>query len=239
MTAKTSEPEIFPVICVDGLTATGKGTLARRLAHTMGWHLLDSGTLYRCVGILGSERSLNNEDGESYGKLASELDVTFDTSLERVLVFLEGRDRTEEVRSEKAGELASLVARLPQVRKALLPFQRSQVRSPGLIADGRDMGMVVFPDAPVKFFLTADIEERVRRRQAEMKGQSSRIRSSGPLQVAELVLARDARDQGRRVSPVEPAPDSCVVDTTKMTPAEVFAQAVDEIEKRLSQWQAK
>ena len=205
------------VLAIDGPSGSGKGTVAARVASLLGWHLLDSGALYRLVGLAASRRGIDLADECAVADCARDLDVVF----EKDKVLLEKQDVTNEIRSEKAGATASKVGALPQVRQALLERQRAFATPPGLVADGRDMGTVVFPDAQVKVFLTASAEERARRRYNQLieKGFSANLASL----VAEI-RERDERDATRAVAPLKPAADAVCVDSTAMTVDEVVAE---------------
>jgi cytidylate kinase len=198
------------VIAVDGPAASGKGTIAAGVARALGFHRLDSGALYRLVALaaLGAGTGL---DGEApLAALARALDARFDGGT----VSLAGRDVTEAIRSEAVGEAASRVARFPAVRAALTERQRAFRRPPGLVADGRDMGTVIFPDATVKVFVTASPEERAERRHKQLieKGNSVSIQS-----LLRDIRERDARDAGRAAAPLAAAADATILDTTRMT----------------------
>jgi len=203
-----------PVIAIDGPSGSGKGTVARLLAGRLGWHLLDSGALYRLVAMAGAARGLAADDEGGYAAVASALDVQFETDSsgnERVL--LEGREVTLELRTESAGAAASRVAAMPQVRAALLGRQRAFAAPPGLIADGRDMGTVVFSKAPVKVFLTASPEERALRRYKQLKEKGLTANLAG---LSQEILDRDRRDSTRPVAPLRPASDAVILDSTGM-----------------------
>ena len=198
-----------PVITIDGPSGTGKGTIAARVAEALGWHTLDSGALYRVLGLAATRAGVALDDAESLAGLAAELALTFDGG--RVL--LAGEDVSDAIRSETAGMAASRVAVHAPVRAALLDWQRAAARAPGLVADGRDMGTVVFPAADAKVFLTASAEERARRRCKQLKEQGLDL-------VFEDVLAdieaRDERDANRTVAPLRPAADAELVDTSDL-----------------------
>jgi cytidylate kinase len=208
-----------PVVTIDGPSGSGKGTISRAVAQHAGWNLLDSGALYRLVALAGMKRGLDPSDVNRHAQLAAQLDARFDVNpdgTERVL--LDGQDVTSELRSEEAGQGASRVAAWPEVRAALLDLQRSFARPPGLVADGRDMGTVVFPDAVLKIFLTATAEERARRRYKQLKDKGSDVSLAA---LSREIAERDQRDTTRAVSPLKPAPDAHVIDSTGLTVAEV------------------
>jgi cytidylate kinase len=212
-----------PVIAVDGPSGSGKGTVSRLLADRLGWHLLDSGALYRLVALAGAARSLAADDEPGHATLAAALDARFDVGPaggERVL--LGGREVTRELRAESTGNMASLVASMPAVRAALLDRQRAFAEPPGLVADGRDMGTVVFPAAGLKVFLTASAEERARRRYNQLKEKGLAANLAG---LSQEIQERDRRDSARSVAPLRPATDAVAIDSTGM-PVE---QVVDRI----------
>jgi len=217
---------MVPVICVDGPSGSGKGTLAQRLASHLGFHLLDSGALYRIVGFAALDQGIAWDDELSVTQIARDLDVTFVTSDLGVRVIYCGRDVTEPVRSVRGGEGASAVAAIPSVREALLARQRELAVAPGLIADGRDMGTVVFPDAPVKIFLEASAMARAQRRQSQLQLQGEDV--SLP-RLLEAIEARDTRDRTRSVSPLVPAEDAVIVDSTDLTADAVFERVLSHV----------
>jgi cytidylate kinase len=225
-------PEHVPVITVDGPSGSGKGTVCRLLARALGWRLLDSGALYRLVGLAARNHGVQFANHAALEVLAGHLDVQFiagDDAREEVRVVLEGEDVTELVRSEEVGALASEVAAIPGVRAALLARQRAFREGPGLVADGRDMGTVVFPQAELKVYLTASAEERAERRYKQLIGKGDAV--SLPRLVADIE-ARDRRDTERSVSPLRPAADAVVVDTTAMSVAAVLERLLAEVRER-------
>ena len=217
---------MVPVICVDGPSGSGKGTLAQRLASHLGFHLLDSGALYRIVGFAALDRGVAWDDEPSVTQIARDLDVSFVTTDLGVRVNYCGRDVTEPVRSVRGGEGASAVAAIPSVRDALLTRQRELAMAPGLVADGRDMGTVVFPDAPVKIFLEASALARAQRRQSQLQLQGEDV--SLP-RLLEAIEARDTRDRTRSVSPLVPADDAVIVDSTDLTANAVFERVMSHV----------
>ena len=213
-----------PVICIDGPSGAGKGTLSQRLATDLGWHLLDSGALYRVVGFAGRLAAVSLEDSDAVAGIARSLDVDFRPTDGGVSVWLAGEDVTANLRTEEGGRDASTVAALPAVREALLLRQQELARPPGLIADGRDMGTVVFPDAPLKIFLTASAEARAERRFHQLQGMGESVSLA---RLLTDIQQRDARDQSRTVSPLVPAEDAIIIDSTALSADEVLQVARD------------
>ena len=213
------------VIAIDGPSGSGKGTLARRIADTLGWHLLDSGALYRIVGAMCMRRGLDLLAEDQVAAMAGALSVEFAQG--RVMV--EELDLTDEIRTEDAGVHASQVAQHRAVRDAVLNLQRNFRRPPGLVADGRDMGTVVFPDAKLKIFLDASPEERAQRRYKQLKNKGLSVSLRGLL---EQIKERDARDRGRAVAPLKPAPDALVIDSTSMSIDSVYQLVMGEVRSR-------
>lgn len=200
----------IPVIAIDGPSASGKGTVAARVAASLAWHYLDSGALYRLTALAAQQRGLALDDEPALAALAAKLDVAF---LEG-MILLDGEDATETIRAEAIGEGASRVAVLPTVRTALLQRQRDFAHEPGLVADGRDMGSVVFPHAPLKIFLTASAEERANRRYKQLIAKGEKITLS---QILQDIEQRDARDRARSVAPLQQLPDALLLDTTRLS----------------------
>ena len=211
-----------PVICIDGPSGAGKGTLSQRLATDLGWHLLDSGALYRVVGFAGRLAAVSLEDSDAIAGIARSLDVDFEPTDGGVSVWLVDEDVTAHLRTEEGGRDASMVAALPAVREALLLRQQQLARSPGLIADGRDMGTVVFPRAPLKIFLTASAEARAERRFHQLQGMGDSVNLA---RLLTDIQQRDARDQSRNVSPLVPAEDAIIIDSTALSADEVLQAA--------------
>lgn len=205
----------IPVITVDGPSGTGKGTVCSFLADWLGWHFLDSGALYRLLALAAQKRGLPTTDITGLAQLAENLDIEFEVqgAGRLVKVVLDGEDATDAIRTEECGHAASVVAAIPEVRRALLSRQHGFHQAPGLVADGRDMGTVVFPTANLKIFLTASAEERAKRRHKQLKekGISANLRH-----LSADISARDERDSQRAVSPLKPAEDAVVIDTSEM-----------------------
>jgi cytidylate kinase len=215
----------IPIITIDGPSGSGKGTIARRVADRLGWHLLDSGALYRLVALAGLRKGVARTDQAGFERVAQQLDVRFGLSPDGgEQVWLEGEEVSSAIRTEQAGEGASQVAAMPGVRAALMERQRAFAMLPGLVADGRDMGTVVFPGAALKIYLTASAEERARRRynQLKDKGLDANLAALS-LDIAE----RDRRDASRPIAPLKPADDALIVDSTSMTIDAVLARVLE------------
>lgn len=203
---------MLPIITIDGPSGSGKGTIARRVAGALGLHLLDSGALYRLVALAGGRQGVAPDDAEGHATVARRLDVEFGVDGqgdERIL--LGGDDVTRQIRTETAGAEASRVAAMPAVRAALLDRQQAFARPPGLVADGRDMGTVVFPAAPLKIYLTASAEERARRRHKQLKEKGLTVNIAD---LSQEIRERDLRDSSRPVAPLRPADDAVILDST-------------------------
>lgn len=216
-----------PVVTIDGPSGSGKGTISRQLAETLGWHYLDSGALYRLVALAALRARVALTDEAGLAAVAARLQVRFATSGGVEQIWLGDAEVAVEVRSERTGEAASQVAAVPAVRAALLERQRAFAEAPGLVADGRDMGTVVFPAAPLKVFLTASAEERAMRRHKQLKEKG--IDVSLP-DLSWDIAQRDARDANRSVAPLKPAPDARVIDSTSLTPKEVVTRILQWLE---------
>jgi len=221
------------VVTIDGPSGSGKGTISRAVAHHVRWHLLDSGGLYRLVALAGIQNGLHPDDIYGHAQLASSMQMSFGVRPDGgELVTLFGRDVTLELRSEIAGQGASRVAAWPEVRSALLGCQRAFCRPPGLVADGRDMGSVVFPEAPLKIFLTATPAERALRRYKQLKDKGSDV--SLPA-LSREIAERDLRDSTRKASPLKAAPDAHVIDSTGLAIDEVVDRVL-ELGRNRSLW---
>lgn len=212
------------VITIDGPSGVGKGTLALSLADALGWHLLDSGALYRLTALRALDTDTPVDDDNRMAELARDLPVSF--RVDRgvgVSIDLDGRDVTRAIRDEQVSQVASQVAALPTVREALLQRQRDFRKPPGLVADGRDMGTVVFPDAALKLFLTASAEERTRRRVEQLSAFGRRAIFD---QIYSDITERDHRDATRAQSPLVPADDAVVIDTSDLSISQVLDRAM-------------
>ncbi len=215
--------QVAEVITIDGPSGSGKGTISRLLANKLGWHFLDSGALYRLVGLASRRHAIDFEDKQGLATLAAHLDVEFVSDDEgwETRIFLEGEDVTNGIRSEECGNDASRVAAVQVVRDALFERQRAFLRPPGLIADGRDMGTVIFPTARLKIFLTASLEERASRRYKQLKEKGLNANLAALLD--ELAI-RDERDKSRSAAPLVAAKDAVTIDTSNSGIDEVVAE---------------
>lgn len=210
-----------PVIAVDGPGGSGKGTVTQMLARKLGLHLLDSGAIYRLTALAATRQNVSLDDEVALIRVAASLDVAFEPTPEGepVKVSLAGEDVTADIRTEDCGNNASRIAVMQPVRDALLQRQRDFQLKPGLVADGRDMGTVVFPDAPVKIFLTASAQERARRRFSQLKAAGVDVSIDA---VLEEIRVRDERDMNRSAAPLKPADDAQVIDSTGLSIQEVL-----------------
>ena len=214
----------IPVLTIDGPSGSGKGTIARRVAEQLGWHLLDSGALYRLTGLAAQERGVS--DPAALGELAANLDIRFGSdSRGEEQVWLNGADVTAGLRTEDTGRLASGVAKVAEVREALVELQRGFRQLPGLVADGRDMGTNIFPDAPLKVFLTASAEERAKRRYKQLRDKGIDVSLAA---LSRDIEARDRQDSQRAVAPLRPADDARELDSSHLT--------IDEVADTVMRW---
>lgn len=221
-----------PVITIDGPSGSGKGTVSRMLSQKLGWSILDSGAIYRVLALASMHHQIAPENEESLVPLAAHLDVQFiaDEMTGNSKIILEGEDVTHAIRSEEVGGHASKIASLPRVREALLRRQRAFREPPGLVADGRDMGTIVFPNADVKIFLTADAEERAKRRYLELKGKGADVKLDALLTDLKV---RDERDKNRETAPLIPAEDAYVIDSTDLTISQVLDAVLNYTHSKL------
>ena len=215
---------LAPVVTIDGPGGSGKGTLSSLVAAKLGWHLLDSGALYRIVAVSAQSQAIDLADENALVAMVADLQIAFIGDK----VDVNGSDLSDIIRTEETGVAASQVAALPGVRDAILALQKSFQRAPGLVADGRDMGTVVFPHSKAKIFLDASAEARADRRykQLKNKGLSVNLRD-----LLEQIQERDARDRGRAVAPLKPAADALIIDSTQMTIEEVLEKIMTEVSK--------
>ena len=216
---------MIPVLTLDGPSGVGKGTVASIIAQKLDWHLLDSGAIYRAFAIVARDNDIKIDDIDGLLKLANNFDISFklNSNHEPLNVYLNNVEVSSELRTEKTAALASQFAKIKPLRKVLLVKQRQFKKIPGLVADGRDMGTVVFPDAPFKVFLTAEIEERAKRRLKQL--QESGITGNISQTLTE-VQKRDERDINRQHSPLRPAKDALIIDTTNLTINEVTTKVM-------------
>ncbi|WMY95187.1 MAG: (d)CMP kinase [Arsenophonus sp.] len=219
-----------PVITVDGPSGVGKGTLSQALANELGWQLLDSGAIYRVLALAALYHNVDIKSEQALIPLAANLDVSFKPRDKTISVFLEGKEVSNEIRREKISNMASLTAIFPEVRKVLLNRQRKFRIKPGLIADGRDMGTVVFPDATIKIFLDATPGECARRRMEQLQKKGFDVKLSNLLVD---IKKRDFRDRNRVIAPLRPAKDAYILDSTKLSIKGVIKKALDYIKKRI------
>lgn len=222
----------IPVLTIDGPSGSGKGTISRAVAERLGWHYLDSGALYRAVGLAAAWEGIDLSDAEAVAQCAARTDIRFETGegAGEPHVIVNGKDATRQLRMETAGAAASAIAAHPPVRAALVELQHRFRRAPGLVADGRDMGTVIFPDAPYKVFLTASAEERARRRHKQLKEKGVSVNLDSLLHE---IAARDERDAGRAVAPLKPADDAVVVDSTGTPITEVIERVLSVLPDKL------
>lgn len=217
------------VITIDGPSGSGKGTVAGLLAEHLQWHLLDSGALYRVLAFAAEKHKISLDNEAALETLAANLDVQFLLDDNQPHIVLDATDITDAIRTEAVGANASKIAALPAVRSGLLRRQQDFLQPPGLIADGRDMGTVVFADAPLKIFLTANAEERARRRYLQLKEKGEAVTLSSLL---EEIRARDERDTNRAIAPLKPAEDAIILDSTTMTIEQVLEKILSEVAVR-------
>lgn len=217
-----------PVITIDGPGGSGKGTVALRLASELGWHFLDSGALYRLVAVAAMDRAIDARNETALAALAVDLDVRFGGSGEGMMIVLDGNYITGRLRSEEVSAFASELAAIPAVRAALVQRQRAFRLEPGLVADGRDMGTVIFPDAVLKIFLTASAEARAERRYKQLKEKGENVNLP---RLFRDIEKRDERDRSRSVSPLRPAEDAHVIDSTELSIDQVLEEVYNLLKK--------
>jgi len=220
-----------PVLTIDGPSGAGKGAVSAELARRLGWQVLDSGAVYRAVALAALEHDVSESDEPALVRLARDLPLDFRPADDGVEVLLDGRPVGPLLRSEDVSVMASRVAAIPAVRKALLELQRSCRRAPGLVADGRDMGTIVFPDAELKIFLEASVEERANRRYKQLKNKGENVILA---RLFQDMQERDRRDRERSVAPTLPADDAVVVDSTRMTLDQVIARIESLARERIA-----
>jgi cytidylate kinase len=222
------------VICLDGPSGVGKGTICLAVAKKLGWHILDSGSLYRITALQVSrefpEQSIYDVDAADIAEIALNLSVSYEEENDELVIFLDGEDITQLIRNEKIGAQASQVAAIPMVREALLARQRGFQVEPGLVADGRDMGTVVFPQAELKIYLTASAEERARRRYKQLKDKGIDANLSS---LVEELRLRDDRDMNRKTAPLKPASDAIIIDTTALDINQVTNEVMSLVDQRV------
>lgn len=210
--------ESVPVLTIDGPSGAGKGTVSRAIAKRLGWHFLDSGVIYRALALSILTQGIVPEDEEAVAAAAAQMRLEF-SSNDRLRVLVDGKDVTDLLSTEECGRIASKIAAFAKVRQALLAKQRAFRKPPGLVADGRDMGTVVFPDAPYKVFLTATLEERAKRRFLQLKAQGLDANLD---QIIKDLEERDRRDRERKEAPLRPAQDAVIIDSSDLTVEEVI-----------------
>ena len=222
-----------PVLTIDGPSGAGKGAVSSELARRLGWHVLDSGAVYRCVAMAALEQGLEPDNEAELVRLCAHLPLRFAPGADGIAVLLNGKVLGEILRAEAVSVMSSRVAAVPAVRQALMDLQRSFRMEPGLVADGRDMGTVVFPDAPVKVFLDASVEERARRRFQQLKEIGEDVTFD---RLFLDLAARDRRDRERPVAPTIPAPDAIVIDSTRLSVEDVVSRVEQLVRDRLPRW---
>ena len=225
-----------PVICLDGPSGVGKGTICLAVAEKLGWHILDSGSLYRITALqverLFPDTKVDSIDVSQVGDIAKNLSVSYGQKNNELAIFLDGEAITQLIRSENIGNKASQIAAIPAVREALLARQRAFLTNPGLVADGRDMGTVVFPQAVLKIYLTASAEERAKRRYKQLKDKGIDVNLSN---LVEELRQRDERDMNRETAPLKPASDAIIIDTTSLDIKQVTDEVMDWVSQRVIQ----
>lgn len=225
-----------PVICLDGPSGVGKGTICLAVAEKLGWHILDSGSLYRITALqvarLFPDTNVDSIDVSQVADIAKNLSVSYGQKNNELAIILEEEDITQLIRNEKIGDKASKIAAIPAVREALLARQRAFLTNPGLVADGRDMGTVVFPQAVLKIYLTASPEERAERRYKQLKDKGIDVILCD---LVEELRQRDERDMNREAAPLKPASDAIIIDTTTLDIKQVTDEVMDWVSQRVIQ----
>ncbi|MBN4063791.1 (d)CMP kinase [Cardiobacterium sp. AH-315-I02] len=223
-----------PVICLDGPSGVGKGTICLAIAEHLGWHILDSGSLYRITALQFSrdfpDHDISDNDERQIVDIADNLSITYQQKDNELVILLDGEDITQLIRNEKMGEKASQIAVIPAVREALLARQRAFLQAPGLIADGRDMGTVVFPNSVLKIYLTASPEERAQRRYKQLKAKGIDVNLCA---LVEELRLRDERDMNRKAAPLKPASDAIIIDTTTLNIEQVTKEVMNWVDQRV------
>ena len=220
-------PDLTPVLTIDGPSGSGKGTISKLVAKHLGWHMLDSGAMYRVLALQVLQKNCALDDIDTIESIAARLDIEFSD----YGAFLSGVDVSREIRTESCGNIASKISAFPAVREALLARQRLFAQSPGLVADGRDMGTVVFPEAFLKIYLDASAEERAKRRFLQLKESGYNVNLHD---LVADIMQRDVRDKTRAVAPLKPASDAILIDSTALDIDGVFQKIVHLVQQRLS-----
>lgn len=220
---------MIPVVTIDGPGGAGKGTISQMLAKQLGWHFLDSGAMYRLCGLACLKQSIDLQNQEAVSQAAEQLDIDFRVANNSLEVYLNGEEVSGQLRTEATGNAASQIAPIPAVRDALLARQRAFAKAPGLIADGRDMGTVVFPQANLKIYLTASAEERARRRYMQLQADDDSVSLAAILRD---IQQRDERDMSRSVAPLKPAEDAIIIDSSDIDAQQVYEQVLDYMKER-------
>ena len=227
--------QVIPVICLDGPSGVGKGTICLAVAEHLGWHILDSGSLYRITALQVSRffpvQDVDTVEESQLYDIASNLSVSYEQSNNELVILLAGEDITQLIRNEEMGAKASQIAAIPAVREALLARQRAFLQQPGLVADGRDMGTVVFPDAVLKIYLTASPEERAQRRYKQLKDKGIGVNLAS---LVDELRQRDERDMNRQAAPLKPAEDAIIIDTTELDIKQVTDTVMNWVDQRVS-----
>lgn len=231
----TEDKAPIPVICLDGPSGVGKGTICLAIANHLRWHILDSGSLYRITALKFSrsfpDSKVNSVNVSHIADISVNLSIKYQCKNNELVILLDDEDITQLIRSEAIGAIASQIAAIPEVREALLVRQRAFRRKPGLVADGRDMGTVVFPDAALKIYLTATAEERAQRRYKQLKDKGIDVNLSS---LVEELRVRDERDMNRQAAPLKPAPDAIIIDTTTLDIEQVTNEVMYWVNQRVS-----